>query len=136
MDTENNFGEYKRVICLEEIDRIPESFKFPCNHKNFMHSKCIININNCPLCRINSDGLYEINSNNIDHNPSHSLTFKCFTSSLCLIFIFLMIYQTFCLYMFQFGGTYHNVTNISNITNISYSINFINSNNTLNFHYM
>lgn len=127
MDTENNFEEYKCVICLDKIDRIPKSFKFPCNHKNFMHSKCIININKCPLCRINSDGLYEINSNNINHNPSSSMTFICFTLSLCLIFIFFIIYQTF-YFMFQFGGTYHNVTNISNITNIT--------NITLNFHYM
>lgn len=120
MDNENNFEHNQCVICLENIVTIPQTFKFPCEHKNFMHTECISHLNNCPLCRINSNGTYLIsrNYNIISTSNNHFFYIPHVFILLILLFFFLLIIQSFYLYSFD-NNTYLNTTNISNITNIT-----------------
>lgn len=121
MDNENNFEQNYCVICLENIDTIPETFKFPCVHKNFMHTECINHLNNCPLCRINSNGNYVISINNNINVTNNNYFFyipHILILLLLLFFFLLTIIQSFYLYSFD-NNTYLNITNISNTSNIT-----------------
>ena len=122
MDNENVFEQNQCVICLENIETIPQTFKFPCNHKNFMHTECINHLNNCPLCRINSNGTYVISRNNNINLTSTNYFFYMphfFILSILLFFFLFIIIQSFYLYVFDNNNNYLNTTNISNITNIT-----------------
>ena len=122
MDYENNFEHNQCVICLENIVTIPQTFKFPCEHKNFMHTECISNLNNCPLCRINSNGTYVISRNNNINvtNDNYFLYIPHFFIPSILLFFFLfIIIQSFYLYVFDNNNNYLNTTNIFNISNIT-----------------
>ena len=119
MDNENVFEQNQCVICLENIDTIPETFKFPCEHKNFMHTECISHLNNCPLCRINSIGNYIIIRNNNINLTSNNCFFYIphfFILSILLFFFLFIIIQSFYLYVVD-NNNYLNTTNITNITN-------------------
>lgn len=121
MDNENNFEQNQCVICLENIDTIPKTFKFPCEHKNFMHTECISHLNNCPLCRIDSNGNYVISRNNNINVTNNNYFFyipHILILLLLLFFFLLIIIQSFYLYSFD-NNTYLNTTNISNTNNIT-----------------
>jgi hypothetical protein len=66
MDEEEQLNEC--VICLEPVINKHSYFKFNCSHSNYMHNECIIELSNCPLCRIETSeieiiGITEHNSN-------------------------------------------------------------------------
>ena len=126
MDNEYNNYHNQCVICLENIESIPETFKFPCEHKNFMHTECIYHLNNCPLCRINSNGNYiVIGNNNFNSTNNNVNTFSVpnyffyiphFLILLILLFFFLLILvQSFIIHDFD-NNINNNSTNVINIT--------------------
>ena len=127
MDNEYNIIDNQCVICLENIESIPETFKFPCEHKNFMHTECVNHLNNCPLCRINSNGNYIVignnNFNSTNNNgintfliPNYFFYIPHFLILLILLFFFLLILvQSFIIYDFD-NNINNNSTNVINVT--------------------
>lgn len=69
------------VICFEIVDENEEQFKFPCQHKKYMHTQCIITLDKCPLCRTAS--IYSV----ISHNDYIYTVFAliCFSGILTLL---------------------------------------------------
>ena len=96
------------VICFETVDEMNITSKFRCEHKKYMHSRCIQNVQRCPLCRT------KVMISPKSPNRDQSTVIICIM--LFALFVFLVFIILHALMHFSFLGGKHSIHDQTNGT--------------------